>query len=78
MAPILPGLLPIMPSITRDELIKIYDISQGYLGYLLREKKVPLPVRINGEILWYLDEVHASLPRIKKLLEQKKRARLDA
>lgn len=60
-------------NLRRDDLAKIYGVSQGYLGYLLREKKIPLPVRINGEILWYSDEVQASLPRIKKLLEFKKK-----
>lgn len=61
-----------MPTVTREELVKIYDVSQGYLGYLLREKKIPLPVRMNGEILWYADEVQASLPKIKSFLERRK------
>lgn len=71
------------PTITREQLVSIYDVSQGYLGYLLREKaarsagdlqagKIPLPVRINGEILWYADEVSASLPKIKSFLERRK------
>ncbi len=62
-----------IPTISREELVKIYDVSQGYLGYLLREKKVPLPVRINGEILWYADEVHTSLPKLKSFLDKRKR-----
>ena len=62
------------PSITREQLVNIYKVSQGYLGYLLREKKIPLPVRINGEILWYSDEVSASLPKIQPFLARRARA----
>ena len=61
------------PTITREQLANIYGVSHGYLGYLLREKKIPLPVQLGGEILWYADEVDASLPRIKSLLERKKK-----
>jgi len=73
MAPITLGVQSMMPTITRDKLVEIYGVSQGYLGYLLREKKVPLPVRINGEILWYSDEVNASLPRIRSFLDRKRK-----
>ena len=61
------------PTISRDDLARIYSVSQGYLGYLLREKKVPLPVRIGGEILWYADEVDASLPKMKAFLDRRKK-----
>lgn len=59
------------PTISRDELVNTYGVSQGYLGYLLREKKIPLPVRINGEILWYADEVKDSLPKIMPFLAKR-------
>lgn len=72
MVATLTGLRPVMPSITREALVDIYGVSQGYLGYLLREKKIPLPVRINGEILWYKDEIDVSLPKIKSFLERRK------
>jgi predicted DNA-binding transcriptional regulator AlpA len=61
------------PTITREQLANIYGVSQGFLGYLLREKKVPLPVQIGGEILWYADEVNQSLPKIKSFLERRKK-----
>lgn len=60
-------------TLTRDELARIYEVSQGYLGYMLREKKVPLPVRINGEILWYADEVQSSYAKVKAHLERKRK-----
>jgi hypothetical protein len=66
------------PTVSREELVKIYDVSQGYLGYLLREKRIPLPVRINGEILWYKDEVDVSLPKIKSFLERRKQINYNA
>jgi hypothetical protein len=65
------------PTITRDELVNIYAVSQGYLGYLLREKKIPLPVRINGEILWYKDEIDASLPKIQFFLAKRTKSNLN-
>lgn len=61
------------PTVTREQLTELYKVSQGYLGYLLREKKIPLPVRINGEILWYADEISESLPKIKSFLERRKK-----
>lgn len=61
------------PTMKREDLVKVYDVSQGYLGYLLREKKIPLPVRLGGEILWYADEISASLPKIKSFLERRKK-----
>lgn len=61
----------VTPTISRDELTNIYKVSQGYLGYLLREKKIPLPVRINGEILWYKDEIDRSLPKIQPFLARR-------
>jgi len=61
------------PSINRDSLAKIYGVSQGFLGYLLREKKIPLPVSIGGEILWYEDEVNKSLPQVTAFLEKRRK-----
>lgn len=62
-----------IPTIDREALAKIYEVNQGYLGYLLREKKVPLPVRINGETLWYLDEVEKTLPKVLSFLSKRKK-----
>lgn len=59
------------PTLARESLVKLYGVSQGYLGYLLREKKIPLPVRINGEILWYKDEIDESLPKIQLFLAKR-------
>lgn len=61
----------LIPTITREQLAKIYGVSQGFLGYLLRERKVPLPVQIGTEPLWFADEVDASLPKIKAFVAKK-------
>lgn len=60
-----------IPTLTREALAKIYNVSQGYLGYLLREKRIPLPVRFNGETLWFKDEVDQSLPKIQPFLARR-------
>lgn len=61
----------VVPSVTREDLARTYNVSQGYLGYLLREKRVPLPVRFNGDTLWYADEVEASVAKIRQFLERR-------
>jgi hypothetical protein len=63
----------LVPTITRDALASIYGVSQGYLGRLLREKRVPLPVQISSEPLWFSDEIQASVPYIKKLVERQRK-----
>lgn len=57
----------------RENLAKFYGCSHGELGRLLREKKCPLPVRMDGNILWYLDEVEASVDKVKALLERRRK-----
>lgn len=59
------------PTLTREQLAELFGVNQGYLGYLLKEKRIPLPVRINGEILWYADEVEASKVKMQKWLDRR-------
>ena len=42
---------------TRENLVFMYRCSHGELGRMLRAKMAPLPVRIDGQILWFVDEV---------------------
>lgn len=42
---------------TRENLVYLFRCSHGELGRLLRAKLAPLPVRIDGQILWFVDEV---------------------
>jgi hypothetical protein len=40
---------------TRENLTVLFKCSHGELGRLLSRKMAPLPVRIDGQILWYID-----------------------
>lgn len=42
---------------TRENLVYLYKCSHGELGRLLRAKLAPLPIRIDGGIFWFCDEV---------------------
>lgn len=65
-----------LPTLTREQVIEIYHCSHGDLGKLLREKRVPLPVRINGEIMWYRDEVEATKAKVVSILAFRKSKKL--
>ncbi len=65
--------MSILQTLTRDQVVAIYGCSHGDLGRLLRENRAPLPVRVDGAIFWYLDEVEKAKDRVKKILEFRKR-----
>jgi len=65
--------MPKLQTLTRDKVIEFYSCSHGDLGRLLRDKLMPLPVRIEGEILWYLDELEASREKVSKILNYRKK-----
>ena len=65
-----------LSTLTREQVIEIYACSHGDLGKLLREKRCPLPVRINGEIFWYKDEVENTKPKVMSILAFRKKAKL--
>jgi predicted DNA-binding transcriptional regulator AlpA len=51
------------PALLRDHLIALLGCSHFELGRLLREKIAPLPVRLDGLILWYEDEAREAIAR---------------
>ncbi len=51
------------PTLLRDHLIGLLGCSHFELGRLLREKIAPLPVRLDGLILWYEDEAREAKQR---------------
>jgi hypothetical protein len=55
---------------TRENLTVLFKCSHGELGRLLARKMAPLPVRIDGTILWYIDEVQNATPQILRTLER--------
>ena len=55
---------------TRENLTVLFRCSHGELGRLLARKMAPLPVRIDGQILWYIDEVQNAQAQIMRTLER--------
>jgi hypothetical protein len=53
---------------TREQLAITYRCSHGELGRMLRAKLAPLPIRIDGQILWYVDEVLATQALVERTL----------
>ena len=60
---------------TRENLTALYKCSHGELGRLLARKMAPLPVRIDGAILWHVDEVQSSQSSVMRTLERWRRNR---
>ncbi len=55
---------------TRENLTVLFKCSHGELGRLLARKMAPLPVRIDGQILWYIDEVQNANAQVMRTLER--------
>ena len=60
---------------TRENLTVLFKCSHGELGRLLARKMAPLPVRIDGQILWYIDEVQNATATVQRTLERWKQRR---
>ena len=60
---------------TRENLTVLFKCSHGELGRLLARKMAPLPVRIDGQILWYIDEVQNATATVQRTLERWKKRR---
>lgn len=41
---------------TREQMTVLYRCSHGELGRMLSRHMVPLPIRVDGQILWHVDE----------------------
>jgi len=55
---------------TRENLTVLFKCSHGELGRLLARKMAPLPVRIDGQILWWIDEVQNAQAQTMRTLER--------
>jgi hypothetical protein len=60
---------------TRENLTVLFKCSHGELGRLLARKMAPLPVRIDGQILWWVDEVKNATATVQRTLERWKQRR---
>lgn len=58
---------------SRENLTQLYRCSHGELGRLLSRKMAPLPIRLDGEILWYVDEALAAQAQVIRTLERWRR-----
>lgn len=59
--------------LTREQLTQAYQCSHAELGRLLRDKIAPLPIRIDGTIYWFADEVVSSVSHVTKVIERRRR-----
>ena len=55
---------------TREQLTILYHCSHGELGRLLARKLAPLPIRVDGVILWFVDEATAMAAQVTRTLER--------
>ena len=55
---------------TREQLTTIYHCSHGELGRLLARKLAPLPIRVDGVILWFTDETMNMAAQVMRTLER--------
>lgn len=58
---------------SREQLAIVYRCSHGELGRMLRAKMAPLPIRLDGQILWYCDEVLGAQASVIRTLERWRR-----
>lgn len=66
------------PTLTRDNLIAALGCTHFEVGRLLREKIAPLPVRLEGVILFYEDECQAAASRCRESVAYWRRRREQA
>jgi hypothetical protein len=55
---------------TRENLTQLYRCSHGELGRLLSRKMAPLPIRLEGAILWFVDESLSQQAQVIRTLER--------
>jgi hypothetical protein len=55
---------------TRENLTQLFRCSHGELGRLLARRMAPLPVRIEQQILWFVDESLNSQAQVMRTLDR--------
>ena len=60
---------------TRENLTVLYRCSHGELGRLLARRMAPLPIRVDGTILWHVDECLSAQANVLRTLERWKQRR---
>jgi predicted DNA-binding transcriptional regulator AlpA len=64
----------LIPSLDQHQVTLKLKCSHAELIRLMREKRAPLPVRLEGAIRWYEDEVTAATPAIQTILLRRRKA----
>jgi predicted DNA-binding transcriptional regulator AlpA len=62
------------PSLDQHQVTLRFKCSHAELLRLLRERRAPLPVRIEGAVRWYEDEVTAATAAVQTILSRRRRA----
>lgn len=55
---------------TRENLTQLYRCGHGELGRLLARRMAPLPIRFDGQILWFVDECLRDQAQAMRTLER--------
>ena len=55
---------------TREQMTILYHCSHGELGRLLVRKMAPLPIRVDGQIVWFVDEALSYQAQVARTLER--------
>lgn len=56
--------------LTREQLTILYRCTHGELGRLLVRKMASPPIRVDGQILWFLDEARSYHAQVTRTLER--------
>lgn len=57
-------------TLTREQMTILYHCSHGELGRLLVRRMAPLPIRVDSQILWFVDEAHNARAQVQRTLER--------
>jgi hypothetical protein len=55
---------------SREHVTIAYRCSHGELGRLLARNMAPMPIRVDGFIGWYVDEVLTAMAQVMRTLER--------
>lgn len=55
---------------TREQMTILYHCTHGELGRLLSRRMAPIPIRVDGAILWFVDEALSQHAQVARTLER--------
>jgi hypothetical protein len=59
-----------MSMLTREQCTQLFGCSHGELGRLLCRKQAPLPIRVEGTILFFVDECLNMQAQVQRTLDR--------